>query len=512
MGRIIGIDLGTTFSAAAYVQPDGKPAIITNAEGERTTPSIVAFAGRDILVGRLARQQAVLNPGNTIRSIKRHMGEDGYAVRVGSTKYLPQEISALILRKIRNDAESYLGETVDSAVIAVPAYFSSIQKAATKEAGEIAGLDVRRVLDEPTAAAIAYGINESGKQTILVFDLGGGTFDVSLLKLVNGRFSVITTNGDNFLGGDDFDQRVVAYLKQRFLESTGVNLDQIGSTDKTGDINERLLEASELAKRQLSTMESTRMSVPFIVPEKGLNLDVDLTRAQLEEMCSDLIDRMNKPLLTAFSDARMKPDEIDIVVLCGGMTRMPRVRRHIEELIGKRAVAGVNPDECVALGAAIAAERGTRTVTFKVTRSMGIEIVGGEFSPLLRKGMTLPAMVTEEYTTSEDSQTAINFPIYQGEAKRADDNIILGELRIDGIEPAPRGVPRVEVCFEMSTEGILRASARNVVTSKTISVDLEGALMSEAQKKQAADRVGELAARIRRSDKAGAEQGDSTNG
>ena len=488
MGRTIGIDLGTTNSCMAFVDVDGKPAIIPNAEGERTTPSVVAFEDDAVLVGTIAKQQAVINPERTIASIKRHMGDEQFVLTINSVDFRPQEISALILKKLKQDASTFLGEEVTDAVVTVPAYFDSIQKAATKEAGQIAGLNVQRVLDEPTAAAVAYGINETEKQTLLVYDLGGGTFDVSLLKLREGRFSVVTTAGDNKLGGDDFDERIMGYLADEFKKAHGGDLASLGPKTE-----QRLREAAEEAKKQWSARERTRVTIPFIVPEKALSLDVSVTRQAFEAITDDLIRRTQEPVVEALQSAKMEPTAIDVVLLAGGATRMTRVRAFVEKIMQRAATQKVNPDECVALGAAIAADRGTRGVTFKASRSLGVEIAGGAFSRVIGKGATLPTMAEEEYTTAKDNQTTIHFPIYQGEDPVADKNTLLGEVRIDGIKPGPKGEAQINVRFEMTAEGILIAAARDIASDRNVSAQIEGALMSSGEIAEAKDKVEALA-------------------
>jgi len=491
MERTVGIDLGTTNSVVAWVGPDERPEIIPNADGDGCTPSAVAFENDAILVGRLARSQAALNPERTIFSVKRHMGEEGYRVRVGNASYTPQEISALILRRLKADAEAYLGGEVQRAVVTVPAYFNATQRAATREAAEIAGLNLDRILDEPTAAAMSYKLHEQERLTILVFDFGGGTLDISVLKLNKGRFSVIATSGDNSLGGDDIDQRVMEMISRRFEEQHSINL-----LKRDPVTVQRLREAAEEAKRQLSFKDSARVSIPFIVPERALSLDMSLTRAELERAVADLFDRLRAPLIDALDYAKLKPTDIEEVLLSGGSTRIPRVRMMLAEMFGKQALSKVNPDECVALGAAVAASYGTTKVTFKASRSVGVEIAGGSFSAVIQRGATLPTVAVEPYTTAHDNQTAISFPIYQGEAPIAGRNLLLGEIVIDGIEPGPAGGAHIDVAFEMTTEGILKASASDVRTGKQVSVVIESAVMSEDEKRAATQRVAELASKI----------------
>lgn len=487
----VGIDLGTTNSAVAYVDLDGRPEIIANADGENTTPSVVAFDGDTVLVGQAALAQAAVNPESTVLAIKRHMAERGYAARVGGTLYTPQEISALILRKLKQDTEQSLGRAIGEAVVTAPAHFNSAQRAATREAGEIAGLVVKRILDEPAAAALAYRLNEEERLNVLVFDLGGGTLDISILRVAKGRFSVLSTGGDNLLGGTDFDECVSRMLCRRFQAETGIDLLQAGPV-----VRERLREAAEDAKKKLSFKDKVRVSVPFIVPEKALSLDLTLARAELEHECRELFGRMVPPVNEALQYAELLARDVDEVLLSGGSTRMPKVRQIVSEIFGKQPLSKINPDECVALGAAIAAAEGTTKVTFKASRSLGIEVTGGTFSPLIERGNTLPTVASDTYTTSFDGQTVISFPIYQGEDGRAARNVLLGEVVIDGIEPAAAGTPRVSVTFEMSTEGILKATAKETRTGREIGVVLEGAIMSGSDRLAAAERIDKLAQKI----------------
>ncbi|NQT18811.1 MAG: Hsp70 family protein [Planctomycetes bacterium] len=484
----IGIDLGTTNSAAAHVDIDGKPEIIPNCEGDNTTPSVVAFEDDAVLVGRAALAQAAVNPQNTVMAIKRHMAEHSYAVKIRDNLYRPQEIAALILRRIKQDTELVLGCEIDEAVVTVPAYFNTAQRAATREAGEIAGLTVRRVLDEPAAAALACKLDEEDRMNLLVFDLGGGTLDISVLRVARGRFSVLSTSGDNHLGGTDFDHQIMQILRRRFEEHTGVGLAEAGPVAA-----ERLREAAEEAKKNLSFKEKTRVSVPFIVPSKALSLDTTLTRAELECECGPLFERTITPINEALQFAKLAAADIDAVILSGGSTRIPKVRTIVSEIFGKEPLARVNPDECVALGAAIAAAEGTTRVTFKTSRTLGIEIKGGAFSTLVPRGSTLPMATEKSYTTSFDNQSVISFPIYQGESSRAARNVLLGEVVVDGIDKAAGGSARVSVTFAMSTEGILEVVAKDIRTGRNVSITLEGAIMSDTERVAAMERVDKLA-------------------
>jgi len=491
MERCVGIDLGTTNSVMAWVGPDDRPEIIPNADGYAYTPSVVAFEDDAVLVGHVARSQAALNPERTIFSIKRRIGEDGYRVRINGAAYSPQEISALIMKRLKADAEAYIGGEIERAIVTAPAYFNATQRAATREAAEIAGLKLDRILDEPTAAAMAYKLHEQDRLVILVFDFGGGTLDISVLKLHKGRFSVIATSGDNELGGDDFDQRMMQLLAGKFENQHGVDLLACNAVTA-----QRLREAAEEAKRQLSFKDSTRVSVPFIVPEKALSLDFDVARPDFEKAAIDLFDRLRAPLLDALDHAKLKPVDIDEVLLSGGSTRIPRVRNVLADVFGKEALSTINPDECVAIGAAAAANWGTTKVTFKASRSVGVEVAGGSFSSVIHRGATLPTVAVESYTTAHDEQTAISFPIYQGENAIAQRNLLLGEIVIEDIEPGPAGKARIDVAFEMTSEGILKASAKDVTTGTQVSVEIESAVMTEDEKEIATQRVAEMAAKI----------------
>ena len=491
MGSKIGIDLGTTNSAVAHVDFDGKPEIIINSDGEYTTPSVVAFDEESILVGKAALAQAAVNPADTIMAIKRHMAEPGFTVKTSSGSYTPQEISALILKKLKREAEEALGDEIEEAVITAPAYFSTAQRAATREAGEIAGLNVKRILDEPAAAALAYKLDDEDRINLCVFDFGGGTLDISVLRVARGRFSVLSTSGDNELGGKDFDDIMLRLLCQRFQQQTGVNLLGAGAVAL-----ERVRTAAEDAKKSLSFRDKVRVSVPFVVPEKALSMDITVTRPDFEKAAWPLFERMAGPLKEALAYSKLQPADIDEVLFSGGTTRMPKVREIVGEIFNKQPLAKIDPDQCVALGAAFAAAEGATKVTFKVSRSLGVEVAGGEFSPLLSRGSTLPTSAVNSYTTSFDKQTVISFPIYQGDSARAEKNVLLGEMVIDGIQPAPAGEARVSVTFEMGTEGLLKAIARDVRTGQAMSVELEGTIMSETERQAAIERIDTLASKI----------------
>jgi len=487
----VGIDLGTTNSAVAYVDLDGRPEIIPNSDGENTTPSVVTFEDDAILVGRAALAEASVRPEHTVLAVKRHMAERGYVVRIGGNFYTPQEISALILKKLKNEAEQALGQQVQEAVITAPAHFNTAQRAATREAGEIAGLNVKRILDEPAAAALAYRLNEEESVNVLVFDLGGGTLDISILRVAKGRFSVLSTGGDNMLGGTDFDELIVQYLCRQFEAQTHLNLLEAGPV-----VRERLREAAEDAKKKLSFRDKVRVSVPFIIPEKAISLDLPLTRADFERECRPLFDAMLPPTNEALHYAKLKASDVDEVLFSGGSTRIPKVRDMVAEIFGKQPLSKINPDECVALGAAIAAAEGTTKVTFKASRSLGVEVVGGSFSPLIERGSTLPTLASDTYTTSFDNQTVISFPIYQGEDTRAERNMLLGEVVIDGIGRGPAGAAKVCVTFEMSTEGMLKALAKDVRSGRQIGVVLEGSIMSDTERRAATEKLDKLAQKL----------------
>lgn len=466
MSKVIGIDLGTTNSVVAYME-GGQPAIINNAEGSRLTPSVVAFTKEgERLIGLLAKRQAVTNPEKTIQSIKRYMGTD-HKVKIDDKEYTPQEISAMILQKLKQDAESFLGEKITKAVITVPAYFSDSQRQATKDAGTIAGLEVLRIINEPTAAALAYGLDKENDQTILVFDLGGGTFDVSILELGDGVFEVKATSGNNRLGGDDFDQRIVDYVAEEFKKEHGIDLRQ----DRTS--LQRLKDAAEKAKIELSSMASTNINLPFITADATgpKHLDMTLTRAKFEELTQDLVEATMDPTRQALSDAGLEPKDIDKVILVGGSTRIPAVQEAIKRLIGKEPHKGVNPDEVVAMGAAIQAGvlagEVHDVVLLDVTPlSLGIETLGGVFTKLIDRNTTIPTSKSQIFTTATDGQTAVDIHVLQGERPMAADNITLGRFQLTGIPPAPRGVPQIQVTFDIDANGIVNVSAKDLGTGK----------------------------------------------
>ena len=468
MGKIIGIDLGTTNSCVAVME-GGQPVVIVNSDGGRTTPSVVGFAKNgERLVGETAKRQAITNPDNTISSIKRHMG-DNYKVTIEGKGYSPQEISAMILQKLKADAESYLGETVSEAVITVPAYFNGAQRQATKDAGKIAGLDVKRIINEPTAAALAYGLDNENEQKIMVYDLGGGTFDVSIIEIGDGVIEVLSTNGDTRLGGDDFDQRVIDFLVSEFKKAEGMDL----SSDKMA--MQRLKEAAEKAKKELSTVTSTNINLPFITMNQDgpKHLDVTLTRAKFDELTADLVDRTMEPVRVALKDADLQPSELDKVLLVGGSTRIPAVQEAVKKYTGKEPFKGINPDECVAIGASIqggklAGDAGAGSVLLlDVTPlSLGIETLGGVATKLIDRNTTIPTSKKQVFSTAEDNQTAVDIHVVQGERPLAKDNKTLGQFRLDGIAPARRGVPQIEVSFDIDANGIVNVSAKDLGTGK----------------------------------------------
>lgn len=474
MAKVIGVDLGTTNSCVAVVE-GGEPVVVANAEGARTTPSVVAFSKKgERLVGTAAKRQAVTNPDQTVSSIKRHMGED-HKVKLQDRNYTPQEISAMILQKLKRDAESYLGENVSQAVITVPAYFTDAQRQATKDAGKIAGLEVLRIINEPTAAALAYGMDKKKDETILVFDLGGGTFDVSILEIGDGVFQVVATSGNNHLGGDDFDQRVIDYLADEFKKEHGVDLRK----DKMA--LQRLKDAAEKAKIELSGVMQTNINLPFITQtDMGpVHLDIDLTRAKFNELTDDLVEMTMEPTRRALSDADLSPDDIDEVILVGGSTRIPAVQEAVHKLIKKEPHKGVNPDEVVAVGAAIQGgilneDINDDIVLVDVTPlSLGIETLGGVFTKLIDRNTTIPTSKSRIFSTAADNQTSVDIHVLQGERAMARDNKTLGRFQLTGIMPAPRGIPQIEVTFNIDTNGIAHVSAKDNGTGNEQSITIK---------------------------------------
>ena len=467
MSKVIGIDLGTTNSCVAVLE-GGEPTVITNAEGSRTTPSVVAFTTKgERLVGETAKRQAITNPDRTIASIKRHMGE-AYTVDIDGKSYTPQDISAMILAKLKADAEAYLGEKVTEAVITVPAYFSDSQKQATKDAGKIAGLDVKRIINEPTAASLAYGLDkDNGSQKILVYDLGGGTFDVSVLELGDGVFEVLATNGDTHLGGDDFDNALMNFLADSFQKEHGIDL----RADKMA--LQRLKEAAEKAKKELSSAQTTKVNLPFITvsTEGPLHMDMDVTRARFDQLTKDLVDRTIEPMHKAMKDAGVTSADLAKVILVGGSTRIPAVQEAVKRVTGKEPFKGINPDECVAIGASIQAGVLTGEVNdillLDVTPlSLSIETLGGVATKLIERNTTIPTKKSQIFSTAADNQSAVDIHVMQGERPMAAGNITLGRFQLTGIAPAPRGIPQIEVTFDIDANGIVNVSAKDLGTGK----------------------------------------------
>ena len=497
MSKIIGIDLGTTNSCVAVME-GGKPTVIANTEGIRTTPSVVAFTKTgERLVGDPAKRQAVTNSEKTISSIKRHMGTD-YKVTIDDKKYSPQEISAMILQKLKADAEGYLGEKVTEAVITVPAYFNDAQRQATKDAGKIAGLDVKRIINEPTAAALAYGLDNEKEQKIMVYDLGGGTFDVSIIEIGDGVIEVLATAGDNRLGGDDFDQRITDYMIEEFKKAEGIDL----STDKMA--LQRLREAAEKAKKELSSATTTNINLPFITANQDgpKHFDMNLTRAKFDELTHDLVERTATPVQNALRDAGLNASELSKVLLVGGSTRIPAVQDKVKQLTGHEPSKSLNPDECVAIGASIqggklAGDAGAGDILLlDVTPlSLSIETMGGIATRLIERNTTIPAKKSEVFSTAADNQSAVDIRVVQGERQFAKDNKLLGEFRLDGIAPAPRGIPKIEVTFDIDANGIVNVSAKDLGTGKEQHITItSGSNMSDADIDKAVKEAAEFEA------------------
>ena len=497
MGKIIGIDLGTTNSCVGVME-GGQPVVVANAEGARTTPSVVAFTkSGERLVGEPAKRQAVTNADKTISSIKRHMGTD-YRVTIDDKKYSPQEISAMILQKLKTDAENYLGEKVTEAVITVPAYFNDAQRQATKDAGKIAGLEVKRIINEPTAAALAYGLDNEKEQKIMVYDLGGGTFDVSIIEIGDGVIEVLSTAGDNRLGGDDFDQKVADYMIAEFKKAEGVDL----SADKMA--MQRIKEAAEKAKKELSSATTTNINLPFITAtaEGPKHFDMNLTRAKFDELTHDLVEKTAEPVTRALSDAGITAAELGQVLLVGGSTRIPAVQEEVKRLTGKEPSKSLNPDECVALGASVqggklAGDAGAGDILLlDVTPlSLSIETMGGVATRLIERNTTIPTKKSQIFSTAADNQTAVDINVVQGERQFARDNKSLGQFRLDGIPPAPRGIPQIEVTFDIDANGIVNVSAKDLGTGKEQHITITaGSNMSDADIDKAVKEAAEFEA------------------
>lgn len=531
MGKIIGIDLGTTNSCVAVME-GGKPVVITNPEGMRTTPSIVAFTKNgERLVGETAKRQAITNPDRTVISIKREMGTD-HRVNIDGKNYSPQEISAMILQKMKSDAESYLGEKVTEAVITVPAYFTDAQRQATKDAGKIAGLEVKRIINEPTAAALAYGLDNEEEQKIMVYDLGGGTFDVSVIEIGDGVIEVLATSGDNHLGGDDFDKRIMDYLVDTFKKSDGVDL----STDKMA--MQRLKEAAEKAKKELSSLTTSNINLPFITAtaEGPKHMDITLTRADFDRLTADLVERTVIPVQNALKDAGLSAGELNKVLLVGGSTRIPAVQDKVKVLTGKEPSKTLNPDECVAIGAAIqggklSGEAGSGDILLlDVTPlTLGIETMGGVATPLIERNTTIPVKKSQIFSTAENNQTAVDIHVVQGERPLAVDNKTLGRFRLDGIPAAPRGIPQIEVTFDIDANGIVNVTAKDlgsgkeqkitITASTNLSDDEVNRAVQEAQqyaeqdkkRKEGIDAVNEADAMVFQAEKTLEELGDKVD-
>ncbi len=498
MSKVLGIDLGTTNSCMAVIE-GGEGTVIPNAEGSRTTPSVVGFSKKgERLVGQAAKRQAVSNPNNTVTSIKRKMGSD-FKAKMGDKDYSPPEVSAMILQKMKKDAEEYLGQEIKQAVITVPAYFSDSQRQATKDAGKIAGLEVLRIINEPTAASLAYGLDKKKDEKILVYDLGGGTFDVSILEIGDGVFEVVATSGNNYLGGDDFDQRLVEYMADQFKKEVGVDL------RKDRMAMQRLVEAAEKAKVELSGVMSTNVNLPFITQtEDGpQHLDIDITRAKFEELIDDFIEKTMGPTRQALKDAKLSPKDIDEIILVGGSTRIPAVQKAIKNLLGKEPNKGVNPDECVAIGAAIqggvlAGDVDDIVLVDVTPLSLGIETLGGVFTKLIERNSSIPTSQSKIFTTAADNQTSVDIHVLQGERAMAKDNKTLGRFQLTDIPPAPRGVPQIEVSFDIDVNGIVNVSAVDKGTGKKKNITIKSSsglgedeiekMVSEAQQYEEEDK------------------------
>ena len=508
MSKIIGIDLGTTNSCVAVME-GGSAVVIANSEGARTTPSVVGFTKTgERLVGQVAKRQAVTNAERTISSIKRHMGSD-YKVEIDGKKYTPQEISAMILQKLKADAESYLGETVTEAVITVPAYFTDAQRQATKDAGQIAGLNVKRIINEPTAAALSYGIDKEQDQTVMVYDLGGGTFDVSIIEMGDGVQEVKATAGNNHLGGDDFDQRVINWMISEFKASDGVDL----SGDKMA--MQRLKEAAEKAKIELSSTPSSSINLPYITADATgpKHMELTLTKAKFDELTADLVESTMGPVRQALSDAGLSPSDINKVLMVGGSSRIPAVQDAVKKYMGKEPFKGINPDECVALGAALQGGVFTGDVTGMVLRdvtplSLGIETAGGVCTKMIERNKAIPIKHSQVFSTYADNQTAVDINVLQGEREFAKDNKQLGMFRLDGIAPAPRGVPQIEVTFDIDSNGIVHVSAKDLGTGKEQNITIQS---STNMSKEDIDKAVKEAERFAEEDKKRKEEVDTKN-
>lgn len=508
MAKVIGIDLGTTNSCVAVIE-GGEPVVIANAEGARTTPSVVAFGKTgERMVGQVAKRQAITNPERTIASIKRHMGSN-YTVTIDDKKFTPQEISAMILQKLKRDAEEYLGETVSEAVITVPAYFTDSQRQATKDAGKIAGLDVKRIINEPTAAALAYGIDKENDQKVMVYDLGGGTFDVSIIEMGDGVQEVLATAGNNRLGGDDFDQRIIDWLADEFKKEQGIDL----RSDKMA--MQRLKEAAEKAKIELSGVTTSTISLPFITADATgpKHLETTLTRAKFNEMTSDLVEATMGPVRQAMSDSGLSAGEIDKVLMVGGSSRIPAVQEAIKKFIGKEPFKGINPDECVAVGAAIqggvlGGEVKGLLLLDVTPLSLGIETMGGINTKIIERNTTIPTKKSQVFSTAEDNQTSVDVRVLQGEREFARDNKLLGDFRLEGILPARRGVPQIEVTFDIDANGIVHVSAKDLGTGKEQSISITS---SSNMSKEDIDKAVKDAEKFAQEDKQRREEVDTRN-